>query len=294
MSGLRRFLDQRGLLEVQTPLLTSRPALETEIEPFSCGPEGPYLISSPEYAMKRLLAQGSGSIYQIGSVFRQGEVGYKHNPEFTLLEFYLVGQDHWGLMDFLAELFEQVLDWPKPLRQDYGELFSSRLGLDPYGFTFSQFRQTLAGLGQEVPEFLLEANPTDQLDYLFGLYLEPKLGLDRPVFLTGYPAFMSALARLEPDQKRSARFEVFYQGFELGNGFYELKDPAEQRRRFEETNLARKAKGKPTYPLDEKFLAALGQMPDCAGIALGVDRILMAAGKTKQIERVMPFAWDQA
>jgi len=124
-------------------------------------------------------------------------------------------------------------------------------------------------------------------------FVEPQLGLEQPVFLTGYPHFMSALARLEQDGKRSARFEVFYRGFELGNGFYELKDPVEQRRRFEETNLARTAKGKPAYPLDEKFLAALGQMPDCAGIALGVERILMAAAGTRQIGQVMPFTWDQ-
>lgn len=296
LRDLRSFLDRHGLCEVQTPLITNFAAVEAHIEPFGFSPKGPYLITSPEYSMKQLLAAGSGSIYQLSSVFRQEEQGDKHHPEFSMLEFYLVGKDHNGLMDFLDQLLVEVLRWPQPRRIDYVELFLSQLGINPMNFTSKEFAQCLSTRQIPVPEYLLlpECDSTDQLDYLFGVCLEPTLGQDRPVFLFGYPGFMASLSRLDSNPSRSTRFELFYQEMELGNGFYELNDSAEQRRRFEATNRLRVQAGKAAWALDEPFIRCLDQLPDCAGIALGVDRLLMIQLGENQINQVISNPTDWA
>lgn len=290
LGNIRRFLDEQGVCEVQTPLLTTFPTVESHIEPFCVSATGPYLITSPEYSMKRLLAEGSGSIYQISSVFRQEEQGTKHRPEFSMLEFYLVGEDHMGLMDFVERLLITVLGWPQVERVDYVDLFKKRLGIDPLGFSHQEFLDCAWAQNLDVPDYLcsLECDPADQLDYLFGLCLEPNLGQSRPVFLCGYPAFMASLSRLDQDdRKRSTRFELFYQQMELGNGFYELNDSAEQRRRFEQINRSRVALGKGAWLLDEPFLAAVDQLPDCAGIAIGIDRLLMIQSGVHNINQIL-------
>ncbi|MDT8445597.1 MAG: EF-P lysine aminoacylase EpmA [bacterium] len=292
LTRLRHFFAQRGLTEVSTPLLCSYPNLEAHIDPVPAG-SNRWLPSSPEYAMKRLLAAGSGSIYQICPAFRLGELGAKHQPEFTLLEFYLVAQDHWGLMDFVDQLLQEVLGWPAAQRIDYAEVFRDTLGINALALEMDAFAKALKSRQMAVPEFLMTANTTqtDRLDYLFSTLIEPDLGTDRPVLLTGYPPFMAALARI--DQGRAARFEVFYRGLELGNGFWELKDPAEQRARFEEANRQRVAAGKSAYGVDERFLACLDQLPDCAGIALGLDRLLMLWLGVDSIDQVLTLPWDQ-
>jgi len=277
LARLRQFMAKAGLLEVETSLMVAHPALEPHIEPFAIGPQGPYLNSSPEYAMKRLLAKGSGSIYQICKSFRKEEQGQRHRSEFTLLEYYVVGADLAGLMDFTDQLQQTVFNWPKAERVAYGELFKAHLGLDPLSLNEAQFLNLINKRGESAPSFLLGAavSQEDRLDFLFSSYIEPHLGEVSPVFVFHYPPFMAALARLDPLTGQACRFEVFYKGLELGNGYFELKQRAEQRNRFDLVNQKRLERGDLALPLDEPLLSALDTLPDCAGLAMGLDRVLM-------------------
>ncbi len=295
LADIRRFFQQRNVLEVETPLLSraavSNPALaslQTTI-----GGQPHYLHTSPEFAMKRLLAAGWGDIYQICKVFRDGERGRRHNPEFTMLEWYRVGWNDRQLQDEVIELLQTLAGEPLGIeRLTYADAFRDTLGIDPLRAT----PRTLAQLARQrrlAPDAHL---PRDAwLDLLFSTKVAPSFPANRLTLITHYPASQAALARLHPDGHTAARFELFWGDLELANGYHELANPTEQRQRFQQDLQRRQAEGLPPTPLDQRFLAALDAgLPDCAGVALGLDRLLMKLLGVDAIEAVLAFPLDRA
>ncbi len=263
---VRNFFDTRGFVEVETPVRIPAPANEAFLEPPPSGNR--WLRTSPELHMKRLLAAGAGKIYQLGPCFRANERGRRHNPEFTLLEWYRPNEGIAALYADVAALVSEVLGRPMvPQVYAVAERYRAVAGWDP-----------------------LEEWDGDRFDEAMALAIEPSLPQEGLVYLVDYPAQAAALARLNPDDPRVAeRFEAYLDGMEIANGYGELTDAAEQRARFEATVAQRKAYGLPTYPLDEPFLAALELMPPTAGIALGIDRLVMAACGTREISDIRAF-----
>jgi len=266
LSQLRAELQSQGLLEVNTPQLWPSAIPESEIDLFTL-PEG-HLMASPEAHMKRLLAAGFGPIYQICPAFRRGELGQRHNPQFTILEFYLPGVDDQGLMRFLDQVSQKLFDLPPCQVQPYLSAFAQATGLDYHHFTPAQALQLCQAQGLPTPAG--EMDRRAWTDFLFSFLVQPRLGLGAPLFLTRFPADQASLARLDStDARLSRRFEWFYQGLELGNGFWELADVAEQTRRL----AAQPGKVR----LDQGFLAALeAGLPEASGVAIGIERLLMA------------------
>lgn len=298
----RIFFEQRDILEVETPTISRFPTLDLHLEPFSLKthPEQSvrYLITSPEYQMKRLLAAGTDSIFQICKAFRRDESGHQHNPEFTMMEWYRVGWDHWQLMEEVEELLDELLDCGKADRMSYAEAFSRFLNLDPFSLTLEDFLDFCAKSKVIPPAYLKKKdNCRDEwLIFLAGMFIEPKLGLDRPVFIHDYPSTQANLAKIYPENPELAmRFELFFQGMELGNGFCELTDSVQQKKRFYHENQLRNKSGKMELPVDVSLLAALEQgLPDCAGVALGLDRIVMLKTGKKTIDDVITFPWNRS
>lgn len=308
LARTRAFFAVRKVLEVETPTLSAAAIADPHLHSFTTFYSGPgsrrgqtlYLHTSPEFPMKRLLAAGSGCIYQIARVFRDGEAGRRHNPEFTLLEWYRVGFDHHRLMDEVAELVTELLGSRQPLaateRLSYRELFQRYLNLDPHQVNVVELTRCVERCGLSVPPGMPSDAADPWLDLLLTHVIEPHLGAGRLSFVYDYPASQAALARLRPgDPPVGERFELYLNGVELANGFHELGDAGEQRRRFEAENVARQAHGLPMMPVDENLLAALAAgLPECAGVALGIDRLVMlAAGKTA-IQDVIAFPVDRA
>ncbi|MDX1654946.1 MAG: EF-P lysine aminoacylase EpmA, partial [Candidatus Competibacteraceae bacterium] len=258
-----------------------------------------WLHTSPEFAMKRLLAAGSGSIYQIARVFRDGESGARHNPEFTLLEWYRVDFDHFQLMDEVAELVRVVLAGhrqPGPVeRLSYRQAFRRYLDLDPFA-PVTALRDRAGELGIAVAGELSADDPDPWRDLLLTHAVEPQLGRGRLTFLHDYPASQAALARVRPgDPPLAERFELYMDGVELANGFHELGDPLEQRSRFEADNALRRRQGLTEVPVDQNLLGALAEgLPDCAGVALGLDRLFMIAAGVERLEEVLAFPLERA
>jgi lysyl-tRNA synthetase class 2 len=299
LAAARQFFAERGVLEVETPLLSSAAVSDPNIESLSTQVAGSaqrlYLSTSPEYPMKRLLAAGSGDIYQIAKVFRDEERGRWHSPEFTMLEWYRLGFDDDALMSDVEQLVACLL---APLRRlapaerlTYGSALQRHAGIDAYAASDAQLSDAARRHGVHC-EARLDRDAT--LDLLMGLIVGPQLGRDRPCFVCDYPASQASLARLKPGLPRvAARFELYVDGLELANGFHELLDPAEQRQRFTHDNQARGARGQRQAPLDERLLAALGAgMPDCAGVALGFDRLVAVALGAERLGVAMAFADD--
>lgn len=298
LQRIRAFFQARDVLEVETPMLSRAAVTDPHIESFVVrDPQAAtprYLHTSPEFAMKRLLAAGSGPIYQVCKVFRQGEAGRQHNPEFSMLEWYRPGFDHLQLMaeveTLLRELLEGYLDLADTLQLSYQEAFQRYAGLDPLSASVAELQLTVQQLGIEVSG--LDAHHKDPwLDLLLTHVVEPALPQDRPVFIYDYPASQAALARIRPAEPPLAeRFELYLGGMELANGFHELTDAAEQRQRFEADLVHRVEVGLPTMPIDECFLAALAAgLPPSAGVALGLDRLVMLASGVKSISEVLTF-----
>jgi lysyl-tRNA synthetase class 2 len=297
LARIRAFFAARGVLEVETPALSSAGVSDLALESVtaaarSLGATPLYLHTSPEYAMKRLLAAGSGDIYQLCRVFRDDELGRWHQPEFTLLEWYRVGWDDARLMDEVDELLRAVLAddgvaW-RTVRVRYSDALAHALGVDA-GASPARVSAKLAERGIDVPRGL---TPDALLDLAFASVVVPSFATDALTFVFDYPATQAALARLKPGAPVvAARFEVFARGIELGNGFHELTDAAEQRRRFERELDARRRAGRPVPPLDEDLLAALGRgLPDCAGVAVGVDRLVALALGAEGVAAAMSFA----
>ena len=282
LAQIRAFFAERAVLEVDTPLLGSAPSSDPHQQCLDVAVPGSgrrYLQPSPEFAMKRLLAAGSGSIYQICKAFRAGEHGTRHRTEFTLVEWYRVGFDYRALMDEVQSLVCGLLQRPPARAFSYRELFQRHAAVDPLADSDQVLWQRVAAAGIEPSAALRDAGRDAALDILLTRLVEPAMAPLGAVFVYDYPAGQAALARLRPDQPALAeRFELYVDGIELANGFTELADAAEQRRRFEADNQTRRARGLPTVPLDEELLAALRHgLPDCAGVALGFDRLLMLA-----------------
>jgi lysyl-tRNA synthetase class 2 len=305
LAGIRDFFRQAGVLEVETPASSRFGVTDPAIENFTTRYTGPgaaqgadrYLHTSPEFPMKRLLAAGSGPIYQLCRVFRNGELGRLHNPEFTLLEWYRPGFDHHALMDEMSALI-QLLS-PVPLAEErlsYGEVFQHHLQIDPHTCSADALRDCAIGQGISGAESLTLEGRDAWLDLLLSHLIEPQLGVGGMSFLYDYPASQAALARVRPgDPPVAERFELYMAGVELANGFHELTDADEQRRRFQEDNRRRQSRGLPSVPVDTHLLAALeAGMPASAGVALGVDRLLMVLQKIPRIQEAIAFSEDRA
>ncbi|MFL5347012.1 MAG: EF-P lysine aminoacylase EpmA [Hyalangium sp.] len=311
-AALRRFFASQGYLEVETPLLVPVPGMEPHINAFEAPfiPETDvgqrrslYLHSSPEYAMKRLLAEGAGPLFQICKVFRNGEVSQTHNPEFTMLEFYRPHADYHAIM----------ADTEQALAEAGRSVTGGEPGADPAFFTRVPYERVtvrdavLRATGVDLracpdgPSLKRAADKAgvytgdstafdDVFFHLFLQKVERGLGHERPTFLIEYPASMASLSRLKPgDATVAERVELYAKGLELANGFSELTDAVEQRARLVEEQALRKSLGRPVYPLDERFLEAVGRMPPSAGIAVGLDRILMLLMGVSSITDVLLF-----
>lgn len=297
---VRAFFRDRGLLEVETPLLSKGAGTDPNLEPLATRYDGPgspetgmlYLHTSPEFPMKRLLAAGAGPVWQISRVFRGGERGRLHNPEFTMLEWYRPGWTHEQLMDEVAALTAAVAG-PRPVRwQTYAEALAP-LAIDPHHDTLTDLLAAADRLDVAAPTGL---DHEGALDLLVSHCVVPGLGRDRLDFIHGFPAGQAALARLTDDEPPVAeRFECYLDGMEIANGYRELTDPVEQRRRFRADQAARQVRGQSIPPLDERLLAALDHgMPECAGVALGLDRLFMVALGADAIDDVLAFPLDRA
>ncbi len=302
---VRAFFAERGVLEVDTPLLGSGVVVEATIDPIPCQVQVPggarerFLLTSPEAPMKRLLAAGSGPIYQLAHAFRDGELGPRHEPEFTLLEWYRTGFDHHALMDEVEALVRALLPSlpPTPFARDsYRSLFRERAGVDPFATSVGDVGAACRRNGVALPDGFEQGSLDDALDLLLVTVIEPTLGTGTPQFVTDYPASQAALARIHTDRdghRAAERFELYLDGIELANGYHELLDAPEQRERFTAANRARQAAGRPQLPADEALLSALARgVPPCAGVALGFDRLLMAAGGADRLDAVRPFPFD--
>lgn len=302
IAKVRNFFRQRGVLEVETPLLSQASVTDVHIHSIACQLSGFthkdfYLQTSPEFAMKRLLAQGVDDIYQICKAFRNDEIGKLHNPEFTMLEWYRVGFDHLQLMAELDELLQFIADTKPCNKITYRDLFIKYLNLDPLQTSLNELRSCakLQGIANIIG--MTDTNIDAWLNLLLSHCIEPLLASDdKPVMIYNYPATQAGLARADPGDPRVAnRFELYWRGIELANGFYELTNANEQRQRFENDLLVRKQKGLPLVSLDERLLAALEHgLPDCAGVALGLDRFIMLIANARGIDEVMSFTIDRA
>lgn len=301
LARIREFFGERGVLEVETPAMAAAGASDVNIASLAttchAGPEPErlYLQTSPEFAMKRLLAAGSGPIYQICRAFRDGESGRLHNPEFTLLEWYRPDFDHHALMDELDALLDRLLDPRAPRRRlTYREAFGEHGGPDPFEASTDALaaRAARAGL-DEAGNARFDRDTL--LEFLFSHCVQPRLG-DGRVYVYDYPASQAALARVRKGEPPVAeRFELFVNGIEIANGYHELGDAGEQRRRFAADGEARERLGLEPMPVDERLLAALERgLPDCAGVAVGLDRLFMVAAGETRIEAVMAFPASRA
>ena len=296
LSGIRGFFKDRDVMEVDVPVMAETGVTDLHIDCIPAQVSGgiQYLQSSPEYFMKRLLASGSGSIYSLGKAFRDGESGRRHHPEFTLLEWYRLGWDEYQLMAEVAVFIKALgLECPSQVMK-YTDIFEQTVGLNPHQAFLSDIQQLAADIAGR--DFSTESRSTC-LDLIFSFAVEPDLpkGL---VFIHEYPACQSALARLGVDGEGNTvarRFEAYLNGMELANGYYELTDPVEQKSRFDADIALRQAAEKKSMPLDQHLLSAMvSGLPDCAGVALGVDRLLMQLLNINQISQVIPFGQVEA
>jgi lysyl-tRNA synthetase class 2 len=303
MAEIRRFFADRGVLEVETPCMSQATVTDIHLVPFETRFVGPghsqgmnlYLMTSPEYHMKRLLAAGCGPVYQLCRSFRNEEMGRHHNPEFTMLEWYRPHYDMYRLMNEVDDLLQQVLDCSEAETLSYQQAFQRHLEIDPLSADKTQLREVAAKLDlSNVADTEEDRDTLLQLLFTFGV--EPQIGKDRPTFVYHFPASQASLAQISTEDHRVAeRFEVYYKGIELANGFHELTDAREQQQRFEQDNRKRAARGLPQQPIDVNLLEALkAGLPDCSGVALGVDRLVMLALGAEQLGDVIAFTVDRA
>lgn len=286
---IRAFFYQKNITEVETPLLCSTGVTDPYLDcmKVNFNQRVGYLQTSPEYAMKRLLAAGIGDCYQICKAFRCDESGQYHNPEFTMLEWYRLNFDHHQLMNDMDELLQLVLKCLPAKRISYQQLFLEYLNLDPHLASIEDLKK----IAPELCSVLNNATDTkdDHLMLLLSHLIEPKIGFDRPCFIYDYPASQSSLSKIRDGV--AERFEVYIHGIELANGFHELQNANEQKKRFLQDNEKREQLNKFIMPLDERLSAALEQgLPNCAGVALGVDRLIMLALKQNTLQDVLSFS----
>jgi len=300
---IRKYFAERNVLEVETPVLSSAGNTDPNIESFQLQFVGPktagvgqrWLQTPPEFPFKRLVAAGIGDCYELGRVFRKGEAGRRHNPEFTMLEWYRVGWTHHQLMDECAELVKQALHLVNrraTVRDiSFRQLYQDSFGFDPLTATEAELRGPLAvydidpqGLGRD-----------DWLDLLMTHLIQPSLPANRILMVFDYPASQCALAKIRAGEPAVAeRFELFVGPLELANGYHELVDAGEQRERFGRDLATRQKRAAVQPPVDERLLSGLAKLPACSGVALGVDRLLMAMLGTEKIGDVIAFPFDRA
>lgn len=304
LDRIRGYFSAGNVVEVQTPVLSAAAASDPQIESIATQPAaGPrrFLQTSPEYPMKRLLAAGVGDCYQICPVFRDGESGRLHNPEFTMIEWYRVGFDVDRLQQDVERLLgaacQGIRDFAPARRLTYRDAIADACGIDCRTAGIAEIRSVLAERGVK-PAATADWDRDAWLDLLMGAVVGPGLGHEAPVFVRDYPASQAALARLGTDadgQRVAQRFELYVDGIELANGFHELLDALEQQRRFEQDLQLRRSHGQAANPLDQRLLAALAHgLPDCAGIALGFDRLVMVALGLPSLAAAMSFSADRA
>lgn len=302
LQDIRQFFATRQVIEVDPPLLCDGVATDPGLQAFAVNTashEEKYLQTSPEFAMKRLLAAGSGAIYSLGKAFRKGELGAKHNPEFTMLEWYRPGWDHFQLIEEVDALLQAILKSQPAKLTTYLALFEQYFNIHPHLASTAQL-QSIALTKGWIDELVPDLDKDGWLDLLFTQGIEPYLTGSSPVVILEYPASQASLSRIKTvgdpvSFEVAERFEFYYQGMELANGYYELTCPDEQRSRFEQDLAKRKILQLPELPVDRALLAALSAgLPSCAGVALGVDRLLMLKLKQTHINQVLPFGWERA
>ncbi|MCR9625899.1 elongation factor P--(R)-beta-lysine ligase [Vibrio antiquarius] len=303
IASIRQFFADRQVMEVDTPAMSHATVTDIHLHTFQTEFVGPgyadgsklFFMTSPEFHMKRLLAAGSGCIYQINKAFRNEENGRYHNPEFTMLEWYRVGFDHHKLMDEMDDLLQLVLKCGAAQRMTYQQAFIDVLGVCPLEGSMTELKTAASKLGlSDIAE--PEEDRDTLLQLLFSVGVEHKIGQDVPAFVYDFPASQAALAKINPQDHRVAdRFEVYFKGIELANGFHELDNPKEQRARFEQDNAKRLDMGLKPQPIDYHLISALeAGLPDCAGVALGIDRLIMLALGCDHIDQVTAFPFPIA
>lgn len=306
LQKVRRFFEERGFVEVQTPILSADTVVDRHLDPIpvtlAADPRTPdvgpkyFLQTSPEFGMKRLLAAGATAIYQVTKAFRLAERGPLHNPEFTMVEWYRVGDDYEDGMQLLSDLAEAMLGRGPAVRLSFREVFQQVLGIDPHQTPIDVLAARASEIGSVEPEVSASADRDLWLDILLVTAIQPNLGTSSPVILYDFPASQSALAQVRSGPPPVAeRFELYVDGLELANGYHELLDAAELRRRNAIANRERLADGKPALPEESRLLAAMrAGLPPCSGTALGFDRLVMVATGAERIDEVIPFPVERA
>lgn len=306
LAQIREFFALRKVLEVDTQALSHATVTDLHLVSFetqlldagACAESARtlYLQTSPEFAMKRLIASGSGCIYQICKAFRNEESGRYHNPEFTMLEWYRIGFDHFNLMAEVSELVQQVLGCKPAEPITYQHAFIQYVDIDPLQCTLEDLKQAVLEHKLNADWVVNENNLDTLLQYLFVELVEPNIGQTVPCLIYNFPASQAALAKISgADNRVAERFELYYKGMELANGFHELTDELEQRQRFTADNALRIANQLAPKPIDENLLSALqSSLPSCAGVALGIDRLLMLACAANNIDEVIAFPVNRA
>ncbi len=309
LKQVRNFFDSRDFFEVETPLLSADVVVDRHIEPIQIPSnaivstpikqDSFWLQTSPEFAMKRLLVSGAKSIYQIAKAFRFGEAGSMHNPEFTMLEWYRTGDDYAAGRSLLADFASRFFDASQVEQVAYREAFISTVGLCPLTCPLDKLVQKARTLE---PSICFESDDRDEvLNYLLSFVVEPTLGLESPTIVFDFPGSQSALAKtrtieLEGNEVEVAeRFELYWKGIELANGYHELLDPTVLEERNSIVNRQRDVDGKPKLPSDSRLLKAMhAGLPSCSGVALGLDRLVMTLLDLKKISDVIPFPIGRA
>ena len=306
LQAIRSFFSERDVLEVETPLLGHCSGTDPQLEFFTSeyyltpSRKTLFLQTSPEFAMKRLLAAGSGSIFQICKAFRNGESGRFHNPEFTMLEWYRVGFSLTHLMDEIDELINELaqgqLNLNPPQRFSYQDIFEHYTGLNPLAFEEEQYCRYAYSQNLSDAVAICGNNHALWLDLLFSYQVQPHLGKQRLAMVYGYPAIQSSLAKINPaNPKITDRVEIFINGIELGNGYYELSNAFEQEKRFDREIIVRQSNSQPAAVKDTHLLAALNSgLPECSGMAIGLDRLLMLLSGYSHIDAVLAFPISRA
>ena len=295
-AGVRAFLSSRGVLEVDTPLLGRFAITDPNIELFEVAtPDGTrFLQSSPEYSMKRLLASGCGDIFQLGKVFRSGEHGGRHNPEFVMLEWYRVGWTHYQLMREVAELIAETLRLSTWQIWSLEALFDHFCQINLHEATELELKAAVANARIDL---VGDLDKLDYLDLLMTHVVEPGIASWGLVFIVDFPKQQAALSRIieRGDNLVAARFEAYVHGVELANGYWEESDPDILTKRFQADNGLRASRGQAAREIDERLISASrAGVPDCAGVAVGFDRLLMLAQGRSELSQVMPFSWPLA
>ena len=306
LGKLRAFFHERDFLEVETPVLSVDTVIDRHLDPLLLADFDPplanlsdaklYLQTSPEFHMKRLMAAGAPSIYQVARAFRAGERGRLHNPEFTLVEWYGLGHSMDEGMQFLSELCEALLDRGGADRISYADAFEQHTGVNPHTCDLHDLFSAASTAGIAPPDSIDPYDRDSWLDLLLVELVQPHLGQTGPTILYDYPATQAALAKVRDDDPPVAeRFELYVSGIELANGYHELLDPAELRRRNQAANRQRAGDGKPTLPENSRLLTAMTHgLPPCCGAALGFDRLVMIAAGANHIDDVLAFPFDRA